>query len=193
MRHASSNTPEICTSPPSKGFAAGALRCRVFLFALLLLPVLSARAGDSGYLPKAADLLDRPVANAGSIALLPKQQVVQVIGRTGSWAHVRAGASSGWLRLIDIRLAASRSGQAASGPGGGPASARTGIRGFSEEELMVGAPNRIEADKLRLYAVSAKDAAAFAHSGNLAARKQDYLEMLDYMPEGKPPEGFFDE
>jgi hypothetical protein len=160
---------------------------------LLLLPVLSARAADSGYLPKAVDLLDRPAANADSVAHLPKQQVVQVIGRTGSWAHVRAGASSGWLRLIDIRLAAGRSVQTAAVSGGRPASARSGIRGFSEEELMVGEPNRVEADKLRRYAVSAQDAAAFARSGNLVARRQDYLEMLDYMPEGKPPEGFFDE
>lgn len=168
------------------------MRRWLLLLLLLLMPVLTAVAGDNGYLPKAVDLLERPAVDAKSVVRLPKQQVVQVIGRAGSWANVRAGASSGWLRLIDVRLNAP-SGHAVVAPGVKTASGKTGIRGFSEEELMVGAPNRIEADKLRRYAVSAKDAIAFARTGNLVPRKQDYLEMLDYMPDGKPPEGFFDE
>jgi hypothetical protein len=193
MRHAFSSTPEVCTSPPSKRFAAGALRRRFLLLLLLVMPVLSARAGDNGYLPKAVDLFDRPAAGARSVGHLPRQQVVQVIGRAGSWANVKAGASSGWIRLIDLRLDAKASAQVVAVSGVKSVSGKTGIRGFSEEELMVGAPNRIEAGKLKGYAISAKDAAAFARTGNLAPRRQAYLEMLDYMPDGQPPEGFFDE
>ena len=168
------------------------MRSRVFLLLLLATLAFGAYAADAGYVPKAIDLLDRPAAAAKSIARLAKQQPVEVIGRKGSWANVKAAAGSGWIRMIDVRLIAAPSLRIAAVARGKSAS-ESGIRGFSEDELIIGLPNRIEADKLRGYAVTAKDAATFARTGNLRQRKQDYLEMLDYMPDGKPPEGFFDE
>ncbi|MEO8007394.1 MAG: hypothetical protein ABI728_02590 [Betaproteobacteria bacterium] len=43
---------------------------------------------------------------------------------------------------------------------------------------MVGEPNRIEADKLKAYAVIAKDAMAFARTGNLRQRRQVVVSIL---------------
>jgi hypothetical protein len=40
----------------------------------------------------------------------------------------------------------------------------TGIRGFSEEELLVGAPNQAEGETLRRLGVAARDAASFARA-----------------------------
>ena len=168
------------------------MRSRIFLLLLLATPAFDAYPGDAGYVSKAIALLDRPAADAKSIAQLVKQQPVEVISRKGSWANVKAAAASGWIRMIDVRLNTVPSRRIAAVARGKSAS-DSGIRGFSEEELMVGAPNRIEADKLKRYAVTAKDAVIFARTGNLRQRKQDYLEMQDYMPDGKVPEGFFDE
>lgn len=69
----------------------------------------------------------------------------------------------------------------------------TGIRGFSEDELLVGAPNLAEGDKLRRFGVAARDVASFARAANLRPRTQDYILMNEYMPEEGLPEGFFDE
>ena len=69
----------------------------------------------------------------------------------------------------------------------------SGIRGFSEEELLVGAPNQAESERLQRVGVSVRDAVNFARTANLQPRKQDYIEMLDYMPEGGFSESFFDE
>ena len=167
---------------------------RVTLLILIAAFCMPARGADAGYAAKAVDLLERPGSQAKVVTKLAKRQPVQIIGRDGSWAKAKSGNATGWVRLADLRLsmATSKSPASPSAPAN-PGKKDTGIRGFSEEELMVGAPNRIEADKLKGYAVTAKDAVTFARTGNLRQRKQDYLEMQDYMPDGKVPEGFFDE
>ena len=153
---------------------------------------MPAQGAGKGYAAKAVDLLDRPGAQAKIVAKLAKRQSVEIIGRDGSWAKAKSGNATGWVRLADLRLniAAVKL----------PAAARsksvkndTGIRGFSEEELLVGAPNLVEGEKLRRLGVTAGEAANFARAGNLKPRPQDYIQMQEYMPEGGFPEGFFDE
>jgi len=157
------------------------------LFAVLALP---AQAGESGYAAKAADLLDRPAAGARSIARIAKQQPLEILGRKGNWAQVKSGSTSGWVRLLDMRFnVPAKSAPAASAKVSGD----KGIRGFSEEELLAGAPSRAELDKLNLYNVPAKDAIGFARSAGLKARRQDYIEPGDYLSMEELPEDFFDE
>jgi len=167
------------------------LRSRILLLFLLAIPAMAAHAGDAGYVSKAVDLLDRPVADAKPVARLVKQQTVEVIGRNGSWASIKAGARSGWIRMIDVRLNPSPSRKITAAPA--KSATNSGIRGFSEEELLVGAPNQAESERLRRVGVSVRDAVNFARVANLRPRQQDYIEMRDYMPEGGFPEDFFDE
>ncbi|MEO8164185.1 MAG: SH3 domain-containing protein [Betaproteobacteria bacterium] len=152
---------------------------------------LPAQCADAGYAAKASTLFEHPGSPAKTLAQLTKNQPVQILGREGGWARVAAGHVTGWVRLADLRLHAEPS--ATSRKRGSAAQKDSGIRGFSEEELLVGAPNQAEGERLRRVGVSAGDATSFARAANLRARRQDYIQMQDYMPEGGFPDGFFDE
>jgi hypothetical protein len=159
----------------------------VLLLAVIALPAL---AGEPGFASKAADVLDRPAADARPVARVAKQQPLEILGRDGNWARVKAGAASGWVRLLDVRFnAPSKTAPAATVK----PFADNGIRGFSEEELLAGTPSRGEVDKLGLYNVPSKDAISFARAMGLQARRQDYIEPGDYMSMDELPEDFFDE
>jgi hypothetical protein len=162
----------------------------------ILLPFLFAvcaeaiALGDSGYLPKPVDLLDAPVANAKVVATLARKQSAEVLARNGSWTRIRAGNASGWIRTIDLRL--NPPAQTTKPPLRAKASSHSGIRGFSEEDLFSGSSTPVTMDQLKHLGISAKDAAAFARSAGLKARKRDYFEGGDYMALDFPDD-FFDE
>ncbi len=159
----------------------------VLLFALLAFP---AQAGEPGYASRPADILDRPASGARPVAKLAKLQPLEILGRSGNWAQVKAGSVNGWVRLLDVRFNA---------PSKIAPSARVkspsdnGIRGFSEEDLLAGTPGRGETGKLDLYGVPVKDAVSFARASGLRARQQDYIEPGEYMSMDELPEDFFDE
>lgn len=166
----------------------------IFLF-LIAAACMPAQGADAGYAAKAVDLLELPGSQGKVVMKLAKRQPVEILGRDGSWAHAKSGNITGWVRLADLRLSvvASKAPAAPSARANPGKKNDTGIRGFSEEELLVGAPNQAEGEKLRRLGVPAKDAASFARAGNLKPRQQDYIQMQEYMPEGGFPEGFFDE
>jgi hypothetical protein len=165
---------------------------RISLLLLSAVFCLPAQGADKGYAVKAVDLLDRPGSQAKILAKLGKRQPVEIIGREGSWAKAKSGNATGWVRVADLRITVATS-KLPTAKRSKPAKNDTGIRGFSEEELLVGAPNQTEGEKLRRVAVAPEDAATFARAANLKPRQQDYIQMQEYMPEGGFPEGYFDE
>ncbi|MEO8004690.1 MAG: hypothetical protein ABI771_07275 [Betaproteobacteria bacterium] len=146
--------------------------------------------GESGYLPKAADLLDGPVAGAKVVAKLSSKQSAEILVRKGSWTRIRTGNASGWVRTIDLRLDAPL--QTAKPAPRAKSSSHSGIRGFSEEDLFSGSSAPVAMDRLKHPGISAKDAAVFARSAGLKARKRDYFEGGDYITLDLPDD-FFDE
>lgn len=164
----------------------------VCLPALVAISSSAAQGAEGGYAAKAVELLERPQAGARMLIRLAKRQPLLAIDRAGSWVNVRAGELAGWIRLADFRLSAATAAMPASRPAG-TAGKNAGIRGFSEEELLVGAPNHAESERLGRAAVSVREALSFARAANLRARQQDYIQMLDFMPEGGFPKEFFDE
>ena len=163
---------------------------RTLPFLLLVFLALQAQAGESGFAAKVVDVLDRPVPNATVVTRLVKQQPVEILGRNGSWAQVKSGAASGWVRLLDVRFnVPEKIAPAARAKPLGD----NGIRGFSEEDLLAGTPSRGELEKLSFYSVQIKDALGFARASGLKARRQDYIEPDDYMSMDELPEDFFDE
>lgn len=166
---------------------------RIFLLILCANVCLSARGGETGFAAKPLDLLDRPEAQARVVARLVKRQPLEILARDGSWAKTQSGNTIGWVRLTDLRRDAMTKRSPATANRRNVGRSDTGIRGFSEEELLVGAPNLAEGDKLRRLGVAASDVASFARAANLRPRAQDYILMNEYMPEEGLPEGFFDE
>lgn len=146
--------------------------------------------GESGYLPKAVDLLDGPLVGAKVVAKLSSKQSADILVRSDSWTRIRAGNAIGWVRTIDLRLHAPP--QTAKPALRAKASSHSGIRGFSEEDLFSGVSSPVAMDQLKHLTISAKDAAGFARSAGLKARKRDYFEGGDYIALDLPDD-FFDE
>ena len=163
---------------------------RTLPFLLLVVLALPAQAGESGFAAKPVDVLARPAPNAPVVTRFAKQQPLEILGRNGSWAQVKSGAASGWVRLLDVRFNVPA--KIAPAAKGKPL-VDNGIRGFSEEDLIAGTPSRGELEKLRFYSVPPKDALGFARAAGLKARRQDYIEPGDYMSMDELPEDFFDE
>ena len=158
---------------------------------LLALCALPAYAAESGYAARDAELRERPAESARSVGKLAKKQKLEVLARQGNWMRVQEAKATGWVRLLDVRLDAA---PASVLPAARVRPAKDdGIRGFSEEDLLAGAPGHAELDKLKMYAVTAKDAGGFARGAGLKARKLDYLDPMDAMAIDRLPEDFFDE
>lgn len=166
---------------------------RLPLLMLLAFACPSAWAGEAAYTATPIAVLEAPQAQAKVIAKFAKRHPVEILGRQGAWANIRASNTTGWIRLGDLRLVPSAPNAAAPKIQAGAARKDTGIRGFSEEELLVGAPNHAEGEKLRRLGVSAGDAEVFARAANLKARRQDYFLMHEFLPDDGFPEGFLDE
>ena len=151
-------------------------------------------AGETAYAPKAAELREHPAAQAKVVARVEANRPLQLLSRRGAWVQVRSAGSAGWVKLEQVRIGQREAVLPANARAGTPfRPSRSGIRGFSEEELLVGSPNEPEGGRLRQLQVSAVLAAEFARTASLRPRRLDYLEMSDYLPEGGPPPEFFDE
>src|SRR5690349_17898976 len=127
-----------------------AMRSRLLLASLLAaaLPWI-ARADEQGFTNRATDLKDRGSADAATIASLPENTPVKVLGRGGGWTHVEAGGKSGWVRVFHLRFpsvvqtesSGSGLGSLGSALGFGGSQTRearlatTGIRGLSTEDV----------------------------------------------------------
>jgi SH3 domain-containing protein len=167
------------------------MRGWIFLPFLFAVCAEAVALGDAGYLPKAVDLLDAPVENAKVVAKLARKQSAEVLARSGSWTRIRAGNASGWVKTIELRLNSPVQTAKPVVPRV-KSSSHSGVRGFSEDDLLSGSSTPVAMDQLKHLGISAKDATTFARSAGLKARKRDYFEGTDYMVLDFPDD-FFDE
>lgn len=146
---------------------------------------------ETGTLVRASELKTEPFTDSATIARLAEQSQVEVLKRQGAWARVRAREGEGWLRLLSLRLGggsvpAARAESADSrleaaalsllgvGPKPQP-NVATGVRGLSEEDLKSARPNPRELERMNQYAVSRRDARAFAESAKLGEQNIEYV------------------
>ena len=156
-----------------------------YAFALcVLIGAQTAWAAESGSMLKADELKVEPFRDAKTVKKLTAGEKVEIVSKDGGWLKVKAGKSSGWVRMLSVRkgdakqkssnasgLLALASGRAATGK----VVATTGIRGLNEEELKAARFNAEELQLAESYAVNKTDAQLFAAQGKLVPRQFDYL------------------
>lgn len=150
------------------------------LGALLMSGVL--HAAESGTVIKGDDLKAEPFRDARTVATLATGDNVEIRKKDGGWYQVDSARGKGWVRMLNIRKGEARKGSGAgllgmaSGRAGtGKVVATTGIRGLSEEELRSASFDQEELKRAESNASSRTEAAGFAASGRLTARRFDYL------------------
>lgn len=127
-------------------------------------------------------------ATAPVIAQVPRGANVEVLGRQGGWTQIRVGGRTGWVRMLSVRSSETvqrdvgRELAGVIGMGTRQADpsrvvAVAGVRGLTltEQQLKEARFNAQELERLERYAVSRKEAQAFAREGGLVARAVDYI------------------
>lgn len=163
------------------------MRHTPLLLAALLTLSSAALAAETGTALKNDTLRKEPYADAKASGTIKRNDKVQILSKKGAWLQIKAGASTGWVRLLSVKRGTSTSNEAAgvlglaSGRAGtGKVVSTTGVRGLSEEELKDAKFNEEEVKLLEASTVSEADGKKFATAGGLQARK------LDYLPQPQP-------
>jgi len=151
--------------------------------AVALMATAHAWGGESGTALKADSLKAEPFSDARTIGNMNRGDKVDILSKQGAWLKVKAGTSTGWVRLLSVKRGSTSGGSEAGGvlalasgrAGTGQVVSTTGVRGLNEEELKAAKFSEEEIKSLEANAVNASEAKQFAASGGLAARKLDYL------------------
>lgn len=148
-------------------------------FSMLLFLVFSSKtfAAETGTAIKDDQLRAEPFTDAKTVASIKRGETLTILKKQGVWLQVKNAKSTGWLKLLSVKRAASTATAANSSvlkqssgrSGTGQIVSTTGIRGLSEEELKAAKFNEAEINKLESYAVTAKAGAEFAKAGQLSA------------------------
>lgn len=166
------------------------------LLVLLIGAAVPAFAAESATTVRAVELKQAPAPDAESLGQLPAQTPVDILQRQGGWSLVKSGDQRGWVRLLSLKLNAQGGAQVSEESGGflaslfgfgrrnaaSGASATTGIRGLSEEELKNANPNPGEVAKLDHYQASQREARSYAQQHHLQSREVAFVEPEESAP-----------
>lgn len=154
------------------------------IFAVCLwLCALAAQASEIAYTVRATELKAKPFADAATLLSLPEHGKVEIIARQASWMQVKSGGTTGWVKMLSLRLSGeARTGDSGLGAlfnvaatGNSGSTVTTGVRGLSEEKLKNAHPNPQALKTMQDYAVNKQDAIDFARAGKLKSQHMDYL------------------
>jgi hypothetical protein len=169
-----------------------AMLARLLALSCLVLAAWAANAQEQAFTNRATELKDKASADARTVATLPENTAVKVLGRGGQWTQVEAEAQRGWLRVFHLRFpsavetSSSASGGALSGLTGvlgfGRQTAKpstvatTGIRGLTAEDFANASPDTEALRRLQSFRADKGSAERFARDGKLVAQQIDYSE-----------------
>lgn len=157
----------------------------------LLLASMLAQA-ESAFVVRGADLQEQNQSDSPTLATLTKNTRVEVLRRLGAWSQVKtADGKTGWTRMTALRFVPETGAQVSAKPSGNAlgalndllssgrtsnsATATTGVRGLTEEDLQNAQANPGELEKARQFAVASEAAKKFARGAKLSASEIDYL------------------
>jgi hypothetical protein len=167
----------------------------MFARALLLafaLAACAAQAQEQAFTNRATELREKAASDARTLATLPAETAVKVLGRGGQWTQVEAQAQKGWVRVFHLRFPSAVETGAQSGGnvlggitgalGFGRQTARpstvatTGIRGLTAEDFANASPDTEALRRLQSFRADKGAAERFARDGQVAAQQVDYSE-----------------
>lgn len=147
--------------------------------AVLALSLLSASAlAASGTVLRNDKLYAQPSATSAAAGNVTKGATVNVLSKQGGWLRVSAGKTTGWVRLLSVRVGGGGVGGAGLGDVVGAATTRSdpsrvvavaGLRGLNDEDLKQAKFDAAELARLDGLTASPAQAANFAAQGGLAA------------------------
>jgi len=160
---------------------------------VLLLPLAPAEAAERAVVIRASELKAKPFIDAPTSASLAANQQVNVLSRQGGWVQVEAGGTSGWVRMLSLRMdAGAAQANAAPAPrrgrfssptslftGSTGTTATTGVKGMDEEDIRNASVNYAELQRLGTLAVAPAEASANAQRSGLKEMKVAYLDKGD--------------
>lgn len=154
-------------------------------FACALIPASAADAADRGVVIRNGDIKAQPFIDAPPAANVAANDPVTIIDRKGAWMQVQVAGKTGWIRMLNVRLAttdgavahqtsvASAASMLRTGSSG--KTVTTGVKGLGEEDLRNASVNLAELDKLGTLAVDPGEATANAQKKGLKESEIDYL------------------
>ena len=81
-------------------------RVCALIFALCALMCMApAYAADRGVVIRAGDIKTAPFIDAGSAGPVAANEPVTIVDRKGGWMQVQATGKTGWIRMLNVRLA----------------------------------------------------------------------------------------
>jgi hypothetical protein len=158
---------------------------RIIIFVYFALGCALAYAGESAYTVRVVPLKSRPFSDAPTLANLPTSSKVEILSRQTGWTQVKSGGTTGWVKMLSLRLdagASQRRGDSGLGSlfnvastGRSSSTVTTGVRGLSEEQLKNTKPNPQALQAGKAFVVGKSEAQRFAEEGGLHAQHLDYL------------------
>lgn len=166
--------------------------CPPLLILVAMAAAGAAHAAENGSLIRAETLREQPFIDAAAVDSLAANEAVAIAARQGGWMQVGARGKTGWVKMLNVRLAG---GGSTGGSGGLMAAASlfrtgssgttvtTGVKGLSEEDLRNAQPDRAQLAALAAQATTPAAASAQASANGLKPNEVAYLKA------GKPPKG----
>lgn len=156
----------------------------ILLLAIFAAPQIAAAAPESAQVIRAADLMAQPFIDAAKVGPVAADQAVTIVERRGGWVQVQAAGKTGWLRTLNVRLAAgtaniaraSSRGASALRTGSSGRTITTGVKGLDEESIRNAPIDRVQLAALDALAVPEDAARAAAAAKKLVESRQDYLK-----------------
>lgn len=146
--------------------------------ALLALCAAASAWAAPGTVLRAEKLYSQPAATSKVTASVTKGAKVDILAKQGGWLKVKAGTSTGWIRLLSVRAGAGGLGGAGVGDVVGAATTKSdpsrvvavaGLRGLNDEDLKQARFNEEELARMEARTVTAAQARNFAGQSGLAA------------------------
>jgi hypothetical protein len=145
---------------------------------LLLIATTSSALAASGTVLRTDKLYSQPSATASVAGTAAKGASVTVLAKQGGWLRVTAGKTTGWMRLLSVRVGAGGLSSSGLGDVVGAATTRSdpsrvvavaGLRGLNEEDLKKATFNADELARLDKWTVMAAQSKSFASQAGLVA------------------------